>query len=83
MEDFKTITDKNTSDLIHSSRDTIIKEFKQVQALNGLSGMMKLYSKISISKASGMLGVSNDEFVRLLQAFEKKESIELLNTPFE
>lgn len=44
---------------------------------------MKLYSKISLQKASAMVNVSSEEFLSLLKQYEKRESSELLNTPFE
>lgn len=44
---------------------------------------MKLYSKISLQKAAGMLGVSKEEFLQLVSTYEKRESTELLKTPFE
>lgn len=44
---------------------------------------MKLYSKISLQKAAGMLGVSKEEFLQLVNTYEKRESDNLLKTPFE
>jgi hypothetical protein len=44
---------------------------------------MKLYCKISISKAASMLSITNEEFLNLIKSYEKRESAELLNTAFE
>jgi len=66
LEEFKNISSRNVGDLMNNARDTLLKDFKSIQTINDLSAAMKLYSKISLTKASQILGVSKEEFLRLL-----------------
>ncbi|EAR99830.2 RNA polymerase I-associated factor PAF67 (macronuclear) [Tetrahymena thermophila SB210] len=83
LDSFKDITNKNTSDLIINAKEKLTKEFKVVQNLNNLATVMKLYSKINLQKAASIVNVSKDEFLNLLKQYEKRETSDLLKTPFE
>lgn len=83
LDEFKNITNRNVGDLMNIARDTLLKDFKTIQTVNSIPAVMKLYSKISLTKAAQILGVGKEEFANLLKSYEKRESSELLKTPFE
>ncbi|KAL4487148.1 hypothetical protein ABPG72_017867 [Tetrahymena utriculariae] len=83
LDSFKDITNKNTSDLIINAKEKLTREFKIVQNINNLSTVMKLYSKINLQKAASIVNVSKEEFLHLLKQYEKRETSDLLKTPFE
>lgn len=62
MDDFKKMGfDHSLSEVVNKTRSFLFDEFKKVQGLNNISSILKLYTRIQITKVAKLLKISVDE----------------------
>lgn len=84
MQDFKSMGfEKNIVEPINIQKEILIERFKKIQNLNNITAILKLYSKIPLSKAAKVLNTTVENLKEMLHSYKLRNEANFKNTPFE
>jgi len=75
--------DRNLMETMNQQRDLLLGEFQQIQQLNNLDGVLKLYSSIKLDKLAKVMKLTPDKLKDLINLYIERSNVNLRDNLFE